>query len=151
LVKICFMLELYQSLSFEKAAEGVIDYPDQVARATELEPRVVKSVKEGRVLRVVCDNGISFTVFISNERIYLLSRNSCNCPAFLYSLYKNNKGSCYHIKAFNYAEDNDKIVVKRIDSTTCYNVLMDLLSYGKSLILQRLWLSRERNSNSSNG
>ncbi|MGC9104833.1 MAG: SWIM zinc finger family protein [Thermoprotei archaeon] len=86
---------------------------------------------------------MSFYVFVSNERSYFVTDSSCSCPAFVFKSLKDSKGTCYHIEALKLANATDSVRKVILDSTTCYHVIIDLLTAGKSLILYKLWLSRE--------
>ena len=104
--------------------------------------KAIKAVKEGRVLQINC-GGLSFYVFVSKNRAYIVSSNSCSCPAFVFRVLKGEKPWCYHIESFRLSLELDKLRRFTLSREECTNLLLDLLSQGKSLILERLWASRE--------
>ena len=104
--------------------------------------KAAKAVKEGRVLLIDCGT-LSFYAFVSQNRTYIVSKNSCNCPAFVFRAIRGEKPYCYHIESLRLALELDQVRRLELSRKECVNVLLDLLSQGKSLILERIWSSRE--------
>lgn len=113
--------------------------PDRELLVTK---RAAKAVKEGRVLLIDCGT-FSFYAFISQNRTYIVSHNSCSCPAFVFRAIRGEKPYCYHIESLRLALELDRVRKLVLSRKDCADVLLDLLSQGKSLILERLWSSRE--------
>ena len=98
------------------------------------------AVLYGRIVRLqLSDSYFYIYVFVGKYRDYILYNNYCSCKYFIFdSIFRQNKGKCYHQLALEIALQQDKVRTIVVDESTLRDIIMEIYSMDKSFILRKL-------------